>query len=144
MLFQHRTQFTQAFPETLLLLSLHSLNVSCVSARQCALFNWWLGLGVALRRDCQGEKARERKKVGGRESTQKAATRTVTFKITDKLEKQASSCPAPGVIVQAHDPSTRLGEAAPDQPRYSESQTSLGYVGSYPNKTTSYPTVSTL
>lgn len=93
---------------------------------------------------CQGEKAREGKKVGGRESTQKAATRTVTFKITDKLEKQASSCPAPGVIVQAHDPSTQLGEAAPDQPRYSESQTSLGYVGSYPNKTTSYPTVSTL
>lgn len=54
--------------------------------------------------------------MGGRESTQKAATRTVTFKITDKLEKQASSCPALGVTVQGHDLSTRLGEVAPDHP----------------------------
>lgn len=44
--------------------------------------------------------------MGGREGTQKTATRTVTFKITDKLEKRASKqavVPAPGVRGQARD-----------------------------------------
>lgn len=116
----------------------HFCFLACIYL-QCALFATVAGgVGVTLRRDCQGEKAREEEKW----VVEKAPRKLPQELSTDKSEKQASSCPGPGATVQAHDLSIWQERGAPDHTGHSEGQTSLGYVGPCSNRTISHPIVS--